>query len=993
MITKENLKKISNYLWEIPPSFRPDMRVPARIYATEKMLEQIFKDRSLWQLVNVATLPGILKYSLAMPDIHEGYGFPIGGVAAFDAKNGVISPGGVGYDINCLHPDARVLIQHNTWLTIKQMEKKWKEVELRHVNFKEKSLKNSSLKYFLKRKEKNYLYEIATKAGYKLKVTGDHPIYTPDGMKETKKLKIKEKIAVFPFQGTKYEEPQKKVIINETDIKKSLSKFNKTIKGNAFEQILMFLKKRNLLPLKYNSPQLPFLLKIMGYVLGDGSISFIGKKKKGVVWFYGKSEDLETIRQDLIEIGFSPSRIYQRKRHHKISTHYKKYQFSRIEYSFKVQSTGFAILLHALGLPVGLKTCQKYEIPQWIFNAPLWQQRLFLAAFFGAELSCPSVFGKYNFYNLQLNMSKAVTLKENAYKFLTQIQKLLKNFGVKCAPIVEVNGYKYEGKRGQTTGLRLQILSNTENLLKFLETVGYEYNHKKQQEACYVCHYLRLKEKIVKQRTEIRILARQMHAQGEPLAVIYKTLDNYPSAPKQFIEHSLWTFRGEPRVAFDFPSYEECKREFVLGNNGLVWDEIEDIKKIPYKGWVYDVTINNDNHNFIANNFVVSNCGVRILTSHFSHSELAPHILDLTNQINRDVPSGVGRGGRIVLDDKAMTRVLEGGAKHLVSQGYGVQEDLEHAEEGGCLAGADASLVSNQAKSRGRDQLGTLGSGNHFLEIQRVEKIFLPEIAKAFGLFENQITVMIHTGSRGLGHQVCTDYVRIMNAKIPEWGIKLPDRELACAPLNSREGQNYFKAMAAAANFAWANRQMITHIVRKAWEKVLIGKGVSGNYELKLVYDVAHNIAKFEEHEINGKKIKVCMHRKGATRAFGPGRPELPKVYREIGQPVLIPGSMGTASYILVGTGQAMVESFGSTCHGSGRQMSRAEAKRRVSGAELKKEFEKMGIILRCPSISGLIEEAPVAYKDIDEIVEVVDRAGLAKRVAKLRPLAVVKGG
>ncbi len=387
------------------------------------------------------------------------------------------------------------------------------------------------------------------------------------------------------------------------------------------------------------------------------------------------------------------------------------------------------------------------------------------------------------------------------------------------------------------------------------------------------------------------------------------------------------------------------------------------------------------------------NCGVRILTSHFSHSDLAPHILDLTNQINRDVPSGVGRGGRIVLDDKAMIRVLEGGAKHLVLEGYGIKEDLEHAEEGGYLAGADASLVSQHAKSRGRDQLGTLGSGNHFLEIQRVEKIFLPEIAKAFGLFENQITVMIHTGSRGLGHQVCTDYVRIMNAKIPEWKIQLPDRELACAPLNSPEGQNYFKAMAAAANFAWANRQMITHIVRKAWEKVLAGKGVSGNYGLNLVYDVAHNIAKFEEHEVNGKKMKVCMHRKGATRAFGPGRPELPKVYREVGQPVLIPGSMGTASYVLVGTGQAMAESFGSTCHGSGRRMSRAEAKRRVSGATLKKELEEKRIILRCPSISGLIEEAPIAYKDIDEIVEVVDRAGLAKRVARLRPLAVVKGG
>jgi tRNA-splicing ligase RtcB len=385
------------------------------------------------------------------------------------------------------------------------------------------------------------------------------------------------------------------------------------------------------------------------------------------------------------------------------------------------------------------------------------------------------------------------------------------------------------------------------------------------------------------------------------------------------------------------------------------------------------------------------NCGVRLLTSSFLQSDLSSCMVDLANQIARDVPSGVGRGGRMVLDEKDMDAVLLGGVKRMVAQGYGVKEDLEKSEEGGCLSNADASLVSNRAKDRGRDQLGTLGSGNHFLEIQRVEKIFLPEVAKVFGLYENQITVMIHTGSRGLGHQVCTDYVRLMNEKLPSWNIKLPDRELASAPLDSEEGQRYFKAMAAAANFAWANRQMITNLVRRAWERVLSHK-ISGKYNLDLVYDVAHNIAKFEEHEIDGKKVKVCMHRKGATRAFGPGRAELPKVYRDIGQPVLIPGSMGTASYVLVGTDAAMTESFGSTCHGAGRRMSRAESRRRVSGQTLKKELEAQGIIVRCASLSGLTEEAPLAYKDIDEVVDVVDRAGLAKKVARLRPLAVVKG-
>ncbi len=385
------------------------------------------------------------------------------------------------------------------------------------------------------------------------------------------------------------------------------------------------------------------------------------------------------------------------------------------------------------------------------------------------------------------------------------------------------------------------------------------------------------------------------------------------------------------------------------------------------------------------------NCGVRLLASSFSHSELAPHLVDLANQIARDVPSGVGRGGRIILKEKEIKDILEGGAARIVAQGHGVKDDLEKMEEGGCLSGADASVVSEHAKDRGRDQLGTLGSGNHFLEIQRVEKIFLPEVAKVFGMRENQIIVMIHTGSRGLGHQVATDYVRLMNTKLSSWKIELPDRELACAPLDSDEGQRYFKAMAAAANFAWANRQMITDLVRRAWERVLSRK-ISGKYNLDLVYDVAHNIAKFEEHEIDGKKVKVCLHRKGATRAFGPGRVELPKIYRDIGQPVLIPGSMGTASYVLVGTDAAMTESFGSTCHGAGRRMSRTESRRRISGATLKKELEAQGIIVRCASLSGLTEEAPLAYKDIDEVVDVVDRAGLAKKVARLRPLAVVKG-
>lgn len=385
------------------------------------------------------------------------------------------------------------------------------------------------------------------------------------------------------------------------------------------------------------------------------------------------------------------------------------------------------------------------------------------------------------------------------------------------------------------------------------------------------------------------------------------------------------------------------------------------------------------------------NCGVRLLRSPLSFEEVKLHISDLANQIARDVPSGVGRGGRIILKEKQIDKILEDGVRDLIKNGYASEEDAAHCEEGGSMAGARSDLVSDRAKKRGSDQLGTLGSGNHFLEIQRVEKIFLPEIAEQFGLWENQIVVMIHTGSRGLGHQVCTDYARVLNNKMSEWNIKLPDRELAYAPLDSREGKEYLAAMAAAANFAWSNRQMITHHIRGAWERIL--KGKFEKLGLTLIYDVAHNIAKIEKHLIGGKRYKLCVHRKGATRAFGPGREEIPSAYQKIGQPVLIPGTMGTASYVLIGTNEAMAESFGSTCHGAGRMMSRHAAKRQVQGGELRKKLEEQGIIVRCPSSSGLAEEAPLAYKDIDDVVEVVENAGLANRVARLRPLAVVKGG
>jgi len=377
------------------------------------------------------------------------------------------------------------------------------------------------------------------------------------------------------------------------------------------------------------------------------------------------------------------------------------------------------------------------------------------------------------------------------------------------------------------------------------------------------------------------------------------------------------------------------------------------------------------------------NCGVRLLRSRLDLANLRPKLEPVVHDLSRSIPSGAYRNPALKLGDEDLDRVLTEGPGYLADRGMTLPEDLAHTEAEGRLRAADATKVSARAKQRGRDQLGTIGSGNHFVEVQVVDRVLDSAAARAFGLNEGQITVLIHTGSRGLGHQVCTDYVRLMDQVMTRYGIELPDRQLACAPLQSPEGQAYFAAMCAAANFAFANRQAITHTVREVFRRAF---GTTG--DLALVYDVAHNMAKLERH--GGQE--VCVHRKGATRAFGPSHPETPAAYRAVGQPVLIPGSMGTASYVLAGTDRALMRSFGSTCHGAGRAMSRGAAKRTRSGQEVRRELEAQGIVIRCPSAGELAEEAPYAYKDVERVVDVVERAGLARKVARLRPLGVIKG-
>ena len=384
------------------------------------------------------------------------------------------------------------------------------------------------------------------------------------------------------------------------------------------------------------------------------------------------------------------------------------------------------------------------------------------------------------------------------------------------------------------------------------------------------------------------------------------------------------------------------------------------------------------------------NCGCRLITTSLTGRDVEPRLSDLVAGLFNTVPCGVGSTGEIKLSVAEEKKVLVEGAAWAVKRGFGLPEDIEYIEEKGAMKGADPSAVSDKALQRGRQQLGTLGSGNHFLEVDLIEEVFNGTAAEAFGLVQGNVCVMLHSGSRGFGYQVCDDYLREMGRAVEKYNIRIPDRQLASAPVRSPEGEAYFSAMACAANYAWANRQCLMHWTREVFERTL---GMSpGDLNMKLVYDVCHNIAKVETHEVGGVKKRVCVHRKGATRAFPGGHPDVPEPYRGVGQPVLIPGDMGTSSYVLIGTDLAMKETFGSTCHGAGRVRSRSKSKRMTDPSKVLDDLRRKGILVMARGKKTIAEEAPDAYKDIDRVVDVVHGAGISKKVARLRPMCVIKG-
>ncbi len=815
---------------------------------------------------------------------------------------------------------------------IEEFRKDWEKSRLACFELNDHVPTSTQPLLFLNRKEKELL-EICTETGRKIKVTADHPMLTSQGFKEARYLKEGEALAVYPFEGVEYEKPEKRIILSEEDLES--------------EQIKKILREKSLLPLYLDNEKIGVIARIAGYAFGDAHIQvYFDKKKNGRkvkkirTIFYGEKTGLEELRKDIMFLGFKPSKIRTRKRIVKEKNSVGE------ENSFSVNSTAFSTLLVKLGVPAGDKTKKEYSVPEWIKKAPLWIKRNFLAGLFGAELTTPKVLKNgYNFAQLMLPVGKIKNLEENARKFLKEISTLLKEFGVKANYI-----YKAQETRNKVV-LKLDISNEEENLVKLFTKIGYEYNFKRQFLSCLAAEYF------IKKR---------------PYKSELKSRAKKPSF-KKFDEF-----------------LKECTSLFK--KSGIVPEKIVKIRKIKTDTKVYDFTVSHKDHNFIANSFVVHNCGVRLVRTNLTIDEVKPKIRELVDTMFRNVPSGVGSRGLVkVKTQSEFDLVLKLGARWAVENGYGVEEDLEVLEENGCMESADPSKVSGTAKKRGMPQLGSLGSGNHFLEIQVVDQIYREDVAKAFGIEqEGQVCVMIHTGSRGLGHQVCSDYLREMERRYHDIVRKLPDRELIYAPAGSELASSYFAAMSAAANFAWCNRQMIVHWVRESFEQVF--KKEWEGMGMHIVYDVAHNIAKVEEHEVDGKKVKVYVHRKGATRAFPPKHEEIPGKYRDVGQPVIIPGSMGTASYVLVGSEIAMQETFGSTAHGAGREMSRAQAIRSFRGSEVARVLEKQGIYVHGASWKGIAEEAPQAYKDIDEVVKASDKAGIAKVVVRLKPIGVVKG-
>ncbi len=938
------------YTWIIPKGARPGMRTDVVVFGDEFLIKKMKEDMTLVQGANVATLPGVVGKVYIMPDGHQGYGFPIGGVAAFDVEEGIISPGGVGYDINCLTPDTKVLDEHGAWRYIRDL------MVGTRVLVNDGKARGGNIIYWFYRPE-NRVYVIRTRSGLTLRATDDHPILTDRGMILARDIKKGDRVATYPFEGVRYEKPPKKLLLDEKDFNPNISRE---------------LKKRGLLPLYTDNPKLPLILKLLGYFTGNGT--FDGKK----TCFYGNPEGLEEIASDIRSIGYTPSRITSRRR---ISIINGKKTVG-IENSMCVSAKSFRLLLEKLGAPSGVKTKTPFTVPEWIMDLPAWMKRLYVAAYFGAEMNKPQTINGYNFEQPFVSINKVKELENNAMKLLEGIVEILKELGI------EVLGIDREDL-GDRVRLKLRISSEPKVLIKLWSRVGYIYNPDKHRLGLAAVSWLRWKMRVISERMMAAEIAVANHRVGISLSRSLSLLkERFQWINERLLERSEYEKLNEARVPKGFPRFEEWYRENASGD--IIWDVVEEISVENYSGYVYDITVDDEAHNFVANGFIVSNCGVRLMRTNLMEKDVRPKLKELVDTLFENIPSGVGAEGKIRVSVQDINNILSMGVDWAIQRGFGWADDKYHIESRGFIDWANPDKVSKTAKDRGKEQLGTLGAGNHFLEVQVVDKIFDPSIAKKLGIEqEGQVVVMAHCGSRGLGHQVASDYLMIMERAMKKYGVNPPDRELASVPFKTKEAQDYFQAMGAAANFAFTNRQLITHWVRESFREVFHTD--PDKLDLQIIYDVAHNIAKIEEYEIDGKRKKVVVHRKGATRAFPPGHPEIPKEHQETGQVVLIPGSMGSGSFVMVGIPES-IRTFYSAPHGAGRWMSRSGAVRSYPASQVINELSRRGIYVRAVDARIVSEEAPGAYKDVDKVALVADKVKIAKLVARLRPIGVAKG-
>ncbi len=943
---KEKLQRVDKYEYILPRETLSKKQKEVKFLLSETLYELLEED-AVRQAANAATLPGVIEPVVVMPDVHVGYGFPIGGVMATDpAEGGIISPGAIGYDINCLPEGTPILTAEGYTVEVEKV----KDQSLLGGSREKGNLEEvKPVLKFQKRAKK--LLKIKTDLGYELRLTEEHPIFTDRGTKNAKHLKVGDRVLVHPFKGVPYEEPEEFTILETV----------------GDENLDRELRKRELLPLTSKSEKLALILKLLGYLTGDGHL---GEDK---VSFYGSVEGLKLLKKDIEKLGFTPCGIYTRTK--RVSLNGKV--FETTENWIYVSSKSLSRFFEKLGAPKGNKTEKTFGVPEWIFKLPTWLKRLYLASLFGAEMNKVYSPNGKTFSNLTFSVSKKPEYSESGLKFVEDLKKLLEEFDIRTS---EVENFK----DGNSVRFRLHITSEGE-ILKFLERVSYEYSPERKRLGLYAAAYIRRKifEKQIRQRKAEK--ARLLKVSGMSVSEIAVALN----INRRFVQRAIYEQAKKVRIGKDFPTFEEWVKENTFGD--FVLATVVEIKEEPYGGWVYDFTVSQKEHNFIAGGFLVSNCGVRLIATNLQSKDIKKHLDSLTRALLLNVPAGVGSTSKIKLSKSKMKEVLRLGAKWAVSRGWGKKEDLEHIESYGQLPFADPDAVSSEAYERGSDELGTVGSGNHFVEIQEVEEIYDTQVAKLLGFYKGQVMIMVHSGSRGLGHQVATDYIKVALKASQKYRIDLPDPELACMPLNSPEGQRYWGAMNAAANYAFANRQILGWQSASTLAKVL-GLTID-DVGYRVIYDHAHNIGKLEAHRVGGKEKTILVHRKGATRAFPPNHPEVPTTYREFGQPVIIPGDMGRYSYLLVGQPASMEKSFGTSCHGAGRVMSRAKAKKYVKSlGGVESYIKQRGLKVVARGKGTIMEEIPEAYKDVSEVIKVVAGEGIAKPILRLKPLGTLKG-